>query len=46
MALVFGISALVEAIRVKLPGGAAICAAVLCCEILLILRWSLRGTSA
>ena len=37
MALVFGISALVEAIRVNLRGGAAICAAVLCCEILLIL---------
>ena len=46
MALVFGISALVEAIRVNLRGGAAICAAVLCCEILLILRWSRRRTSA
>lgn len=46
MALVFGIFALVEAIRVNLRGGAAICAMVLCCEILLILRWSLRRTSA
>jgi hypothetical protein len=27
-------------------GGAAICAVVLCYEILLILRWSLRRTSA
>ncbi len=46
MSLVFGISALVEAIRVNVRGGAAICAAVLCCEVLLILRWSLRRTSA
>ena len=46
LALVFGISALVEAIRVNLRGGAAICAAVLCYEILLTLRWSLRRTSA
>jgi len=46
MAIAFGLSALVTAIRVNLRGGAAICAVVLCCEILLILRWSLRGTSA
>ena len=42
MAIAFGISALVTAIRVNLLGGAAICAVVLCCEILPILRWSLR----
>jgi len=46
MAIAFGISALVTAIRVNLRGGAAICAVVLCGEILLILRWSLRRTSA
>ena len=46
MALVFGISALVEAIRVNLRGGAAFCAVVLCCEIWLVLRWSLRRPSA
>jgi predicted membrane-bound spermidine synthase len=39
MAIAFGISALVSAIRVNLRGGAAICAVVLCVEILLILRW-------
>ncbi len=42
MAIAFGISALVTAIRVNLRGGAAICAVVLCFETLLILRWSLR----
>jgi hypothetical protein len=42
MAIAFGISALVTAIRMNLRGGAGICAAVLCFEILLILRWSLR----
>jgi len=46
MAIAFGISALVTAIRANLRGGAAICAVVLCCELFLILRWSLRRTSA
>jgi xanthine/uracil/vitamin C permease (AzgA family) len=46
MAIVFGITALVTAIRMNLRGDAAICAVVLCCELLLILRWSLRRTSA
>jgi len=46
MAIAFGVSALVTAIRGNLRGGAAICAVVLCCEILLILRWSLRRTAA
>ena len=46
MALVFGISALVTAIHANLRGGAAICAVVLCCELFLFLRWSLRRTSA
>ena len=39
------IAALVTAIRANLRGGAAICAVALCCELLLILRWSLRRTS-
>ena len=42
MAAAFGVSALVTAIRMNLRGGAAICAVVLCFEILLILRWILR----
>jgi hypothetical protein len=46
MAMVFGISALATAIRANLRGGAAICAAVLFFETLLILRWWLRRTSA
>jgi hypothetical protein len=46
MAIAFGISALVTAIRANLRYAAAICALVLCSEILLILRWSLRRTSA
>jgi hypothetical protein len=46
MAIAFGISALVTAIRANLQGGVAICAVVLCCELFLILRWSLRRTSA
>ena len=46
MAIAFGISALVTAIRANLPYAAAICAVVLCSEILSILRWSLRRTSA
>jgi hypothetical protein len=44
MAIAFGISALVTAIRVNLRGGAAICAMVLCSETFLILRWWLRRT--
>lgn len=46
MAIAFGISALVTAIRGNLRYGAAICAVVLCSEALLILRWLLRRTSA
>ena len=46
MTIVFGISALVTAIRVNLRGGAVICAVVLGLETWLILRWSLRRTSA
>lgn len=46
MALVFCSSALVTAIRANLSFAAAICALVLCSEIWLILRWSLRRTSA
>ena len=42
MALLFGISALVTAIDLKLRGGVAICAVIFCFEILLILRWILR----
>ncbi len=42
VAIAFVISALVTAIRVNLRGGAAICAAVLCFETWLILRWILR----
>ena len=46
MAVVFGISALVTAIRVNLLYAAALCAVVLFSETLLILRWWLRRTSA
>src|SRR5580658_5070438 len=46
MAMAFGISALVTAIRGNLRYGAVICAVVLCSEALLILRWLLRRTSA
>jgi hypothetical protein len=46
MAITFGISALVTAIRANLSYAAAICAVVLCSETLLILRWWLRRTSA
>jgi len=42
IAIAFGISALVTAIRANFPSGAAICAVVLCCETYLILRWMLR----
>lgn len=41
MAILFGISALVTAIRANLRGGAVICAMVLCLETCLILRWFL-----
>jgi uncharacterized membrane protein len=46
MALAFAISALVTAARARLSGGTAICAVVLCLEILLILRWWRRRPSA
>ena len=46
MALAFGISGLITAIRANLSHAAAVCAGVLCFEILLILRWSFRRTSA
>lgn len=46
MAVAFGISALVTAIRGNLWYAAAICVAVLCSETLLIRRWWLRRTSA
>ena len=46
MAIAFGISALISAIRANLSYAAAICAMVLCSETLLILRWWLRRTSA
>jgi hypothetical protein len=46
MAIAFGISALITAIRVNVSYAATICAIVLCSEILLILRWWLRRTSA
>ncbi|MGB6676311.1 MAG: hypothetical protein WBE44_06455 [Terriglobales bacterium] len=46
MALSFGISALVTAIRAGVWGGAAICVAALCLESWLISRWWSRRTSA
>ena len=46
MAIAFGISALVTAMRENLWYAAAICVAVLCSETLLILRWWIRRTSA
>lgn len=46
MAIAFVVSALVTAIRGNLSYAAAICAAVLCSETLLILRWWLRRSSA
>ena len=42
MAIVFGISALITAIRASLSSAATICAVVLCFETWLILRWTLR----
>jgi hypothetical protein len=46
MAIAFGISALVTAIRANLSYPAVICVMVLCSETFLILRWWLRRTSA
>jgi heme/copper-type cytochrome/quinol oxidase subunit 4 len=46
MAVAFGISALITAIRANLSYATAICVVVLCAEISLILRWSRRRTSA
>jgi Ca2+/Na+ antiporter len=46
MAIAFGISALVTAIRANLSYAAVTCVVVLCSETLLILRWWLRRTSA
>ena len=46
MAISFSVSALVTAMRGNLWYASAICAAVLCSEILLILRWWIRRTSA
>jgi len=45
MAIAFGVSALVTAIRANLRCAPAICIVVLCSEILLILRWILRRRS-
>ena len=46
MALAFGTSALVTAIRAEVWAGAAICVVALCFEGWLILRWRSRRTSA
>lgn len=46
MAIAFGISALITAIRANLSYAAVISAAFLCSETFLILRWWLRRTSA
>jgi hypothetical protein len=46
MAMAFGISALITAIRADLSYAAAICAVVLCSGTFLILRWWLRRTAA
>ncbi len=46
MAISFGISALITAIRVNLSYAAAICAVALCSETVLILRWWRRRTPA
>ena len=45
MAIAFGISALITAIRANLLYAAAICAVVLCSETFLIRRWWLQRTS-
>jgi hypothetical protein len=46
MAIAFGISALITAVRANLSYAAVICVAVLCSETVLILGWWLRRTSA
>lgn len=46
MAIAFGISALVTALRTNLSHAAVICAMVLCSETFLILRWYFRRSSA
>ena len=46
MAIAFGISALITALRANILYAAVICTIVLLSETLLILRWWLRGTSA
>ena len=46
MAIAFGISALITALRANLSYAAVICAVVLCSEAFLILRWWLRRASA
>ena len=46
MAIAFGISTLVSAMRAHLAYAAVICTIVLCSESFLILRWWLRRTSA
>ena len=45
MAMAFGISALVTAMRANLSYGAVISGVVLCSEIWLFLRWILRSRS-
>jgi hypothetical protein len=45
MAIAFGISALVTAIRANLLYAVVICGMALCSETFLILRWWLRRTS-
>ncbi len=46
MAIGFGISALITALRANVSYAAAICAVVLCSEAFLIFRWWLRRTPA
>jgi hypothetical protein len=46
MAIAFGISALVTALRANFSYAAVICAMVLCSETFLILRWWFRRSSA
>ena len=45
IATVFGVSALITAIRSNLRFAPAICVVVLSCEALLILRWAMRRNS-
>jgi hypothetical protein len=46
MAMAFGISALITAVRANLIYAAAICVVALCSEIVLILRWWFRSNAA